>query len=64
MRSTGLDEYVATIVRDGVAVRRLELLISPLESMFFSLTTDEGSTGPEAWIAAQAEARAEETVTS
>jgi hypothetical protein len=24
----------------GVAVRRLELLVSPLESMFFTLTSD------------------------
>ena len=34
--------------RAGVAVRRLELMVSPLESMFFALTTDSdhGAAGP------------------
>jgi len=32
-----LDPYVLALGRAGVAVRRLELLVSPLESMFFAL---------------------------
>jgi ABC-2 type transport system ATP-binding protein len=64
VQASGLDDYVSAIVRDGVAVRRLELLVSPLESMFFSLTAPEDSTGPASWIATQAQARAEEAVTS
>jgi ABC-2 type transport system ATP-binding protein len=35
-----LDPFVLTLGRAGVAVRRLELRVSPLESMFFALTTD------------------------
>ncbi len=35
-----LDPYVVGLGRAGVAVRRLELETSPLESMFFSLTGD------------------------
>ncbi len=54
-----LDGYVSEIVRAGLALQRLELLISPLESMFFSLTADDGQTGPESWIAAQGRARDE-----
>jgi len=33
-----LDAYVVTLGRAGIAVRRLELLMTALESMFFSLT--------------------------
>jgi ABC-2 type transport system ATP-binding protein len=33
-----LDEYVFALAAAGVAVRRLELLASPVESMFFALT--------------------------
>jgi len=33
-----LDDYVVALGRAGIAVRRLELLMSPLESMFFELT--------------------------
>ncbi len=33
-----LDEYVLALGAAGVAVRRLELRVSPLESMFFALT--------------------------
>ena len=33
-----LDSYVIALGRDGVAVRRLELRVSPLEEMFFELT--------------------------
>jgi ABC-2 type transport system ATP-binding protein len=36
-----LDAFVLALGRDGVAVRRLELLVSPLESMFFALTSDD-----------------------
>jgi ABC-2 type transport system ATP-binding protein len=35
-----LDPYVLALGRGGIAVRRLELLVSPLESMFFALTSD------------------------
>jgi ABC-2 type transport system ATP-binding protein len=35
-----LDRYVLALGEAGVAVRRLELRLSPLESMFFALTTD------------------------
>jgi ABC-2 type transport system ATP-binding protein len=35
-----LDPFVLELGRLGVAVRRLELLLSPLESMFFALTGD------------------------
>jgi ABC-2 type transport system ATP-binding protein len=40
-----LDPFVLELGRNEVAVRRLELLLSPLESMFFALTgeTDGGS---------------------
>ncbi len=37
-----LDPYVLALARAGVAVRRLELLRSPLESMFFALAGDRG----------------------
>jgi len=33
-----LDDFVIALGREGIAVRRLELLMSPLESMFFELT--------------------------
>ena len=33
-----LDAYTLALGESGVAVRRLELLVSPLESMFFALT--------------------------
>jgi ABC-2 type transport system ATP-binding protein len=36
-----LDRYVVALGQAGVAIRRLELLVSPLESMFFALTTDD-----------------------
>jgi ABC-2 type transport system ATP-binding protein len=35
-----LDRFVLALAGSGVAVRRLELLVSPLESMFFALTGD------------------------
>jgi ABC-2 type transport system ATP-binding protein len=36
-----LDAFVVALVEARVAIRRLDLLVSPLESMFFSLTSDE-----------------------
>jgi ABC-2 type transport system ATP-binding protein len=36
-----LDPYVVALGQAGVAIRRLELLVSPLESMFFALTADD-----------------------
>jgi ABC-2 type transport system ATP-binding protein len=41
-----LDEYVIALGREGIAVRRLELLMSPLESMFFELTGARSSAEP------------------
>jgi ABC-2 type transport system ATP-binding protein len=38
--AAALDGYVLALGEARIAVRRLELLISPLESMFFSLTSD------------------------
>jgi ABC-2 type transport system ATP-binding protein len=35
-----LDAYVLALGSAGVAVRRLELLASPVESMFFALTSE------------------------
>ncbi len=40
-----LDSYVLALAQDGVAVRRLELAASSLESMFFALT-DQPPKGP------------------
>ena len=37
-----LDDYVVQLGRDGVAVRGLELDATPLESLFFQLTKEEG----------------------
>jgi hypothetical protein len=34
----GLDAYVFALAHAGVAIRRLELSMSPLQSMFFALT--------------------------
>jgi ABC-2 type transport system ATP-binding protein len=41
VRDDRLDEYSLALGRAGVAIRRLELLVSPLESMFFTLTGDD-----------------------
>jgi len=43
-----LDEYVLALAGAGIAVRRLELVTSPLESMFFALTGDESRPAHEA----------------
>jgi ABC-2 type transport system ATP-binding protein len=37
----GLDAFVAALAQSGVSIRRLDLLVSPLESMFFALTSDD-----------------------
>jgi len=39
-----LDAYVVTLGTSGIAVRRLELLMTALESMFFSLTGEHAKT--------------------
>lgn len=49
-----LDGYINTVVGAGVAVRGLELLVSPLECLFFSLTSDDVPRSPRPWIEAQA----------
>ena len=41
-----LDAFVVELGRNGIAVRRLELLMTALESMFFSLTGVPASTSP------------------
>jgi ABC-2 type transport system ATP-binding protein len=40
MKHDQLDSWVLAVGAAGVAIRRLEQLVSPLESMFFSLTED------------------------
>jgi ABC-2 type transport system ATP-binding protein len=42
-----LDPFVLELGRAGVAVRRLELLLSPLESMFFALTGEADADSVE-----------------
>jgi ABC-2 type transport system ATP-binding protein len=42
-----LDGYVLALGRDGIAVRGLELDITPLESLFFQLTGDPAGPGPD-----------------
>jgi hypothetical protein len=37
-----LDAFVLALARADVAVRRLQLVVSPLESRFFALTRDGG----------------------
>lgn len=49
-----LDGYINAVVAAGVAVRGLELLVSPLESLFFSLTLDDVPRSPRDWLDAQA----------
>ncbi len=50
----GLDGYVLALGSAGVAVRRLELLVSPVEAMFFALTGEPADEG----VRATADARA------
>ncbi len=40
-REGRLDPYTVGLGEAGVSIRRLELLLSPLESMFFALTSDQ-----------------------
>ena len=47
VRVQELDSYVLALGHEGVAVRRLELGLSPLESMFFALTGDPGQRPTE-----------------
>ena len=42
-RLEDMDELVALLGDAHVLIRRLELVVSPLESMFFALTTDRGA---------------------
>jgi ABC-2 type transport system ATP-binding protein len=53
-----LDPYVLAMGSAGIAVRRLELLVSPVEAMFFALTGEpqQGSSEPRVQVAAQREA--------
>jgi ABC-2 type transport system ATP-binding protein len=45
---TRLDSFVLALGQAGVAVRRLELRVSPLESMFFALTAEPSADAPQA----------------
>jgi ABC-2 type transport system ATP-binding protein len=47
MQEQELDSYVLALAQEGVAVRRLELRHSPLESMFFALTDDDAQQPAE-----------------
>jgi ABC-type multidrug transport system ATPase subunit len=58
-----LEGFVLALGRQEVAVLRLELLVSPLEAMFFSLTADEESES-RASRTAQVEALVEAAVAS
>ncbi len=47
-RPEALDAYTIELGRHGLGVRRLELLVSPLESMFFALTEGGGEITADA----------------
>ena len=47
-RVDDMDELVAALADAHVLIRRLELVVSPLESMFFALTTDHGAAALDA----------------
>ncbi|MBV8997961.1 MAG: ABC transporter ATP-binding protein [Solirubrobacterales bacterium] len=49
-RTGSLDPFVLELGQAGVAVRRLELLVSPLESMFFALTGEAEVEDPAALV--------------
>jgi len=53
-RAGALDPFVLALGQAGVAIRRLELLVSPLESMFFALTREDDSGPAEVAELAQA----------
>jgi ABC-2 type transport system ATP-binding protein len=42
-----LDPYVLALGSTGIAVRRLELVVSPVEAMFFALTGESDSTSTD-----------------
>jgi ABC-2 type transport system ATP-binding protein len=46
-RPEALDAYTVALGRHGIGVRRLELLVSPLESMFFALTESGEAVTPD-----------------
>jgi ABC-2 type transport system ATP-binding protein len=41
-----LDGYMRALAREEITVRRLELLVSPLKTLFFSVTSDSGLGDP------------------
>jgi ABC-2 type transport system ATP-binding protein len=47
-RIDDMDELVAALGDAHILIRRLELTVSPLESMFFALTTDHGADALDA----------------
>jgi ABC-2 type transport system ATP-binding protein len=47
-RQEEMDEFVAALGDARVLIRRLELVVSPLESMFFALTTEHGAAALDA----------------
>ncbi len=47
-RPDHMDELVGALGDTRVLIRRLELVVSPLESMFFALTTDHGAAALDA----------------
>ena len=53
-RAGALDPFVVALGQAGVAIRRLELLVSPLESMFFALTREDDAGPAEVAELAQA----------
>jgi ABC-2 type transport system ATP-binding protein len=53
-----LDGYIRAVVGAGLAVRGLELLVSPLESLFFAVTGDGVPRSSRAWIHAQSRGEA------
>jgi ABC-2 type transport system ATP-binding protein len=57
-RPDALDGYVIALGREGLAIRRLDLLVSPLERMFFSLTGTEPDAAPAAGWEADAPVKA------
>jgi ABC-2 type transport system ATP-binding protein len=57
-RPDALDRYVIALGREGLAIRRLDRLVSPLEHMFFSLTGGEPDAPATAAWEADAPVRA------
>jgi ABC-2 type transport system ATP-binding protein len=53
-----LDSYVLALGSAGVAVRRLEQVASPVETMFFALTSDAGGEPGEPLELAELDERA------